>query len=518
MKNPANVDCDRRVVLKAAAASLLALGLSPQAALAQGKVTNGGRLRVIHYQNPSSLDPHTGITGSDYQFLFALYDRLLDFDPDTLDAKPGLATAWKLTDPKTLLLTLRPGVMFHDGTALDAEAVRFNLERAMTHPRSNIKPDVASISTIEVTGPLEVTIRLKAPDASLLLALTDRAGMIASPTAIKAAGDNYDRKPVGAGQYKFVDWLDNDKITLDRDGRYWMKGSPHLDGIDFRIVPDLTTGVRSLIAGEADFVVRVPTQQLRSIEQRPDLKVSNAPTIQLSVIYINYAKAPFNDLRVRQAINYAVDRKTYSQVASAGAGELAWSLLPKSHWAYNKSLDEAYPYDPERARRLLSEANATNLKIELLSWSDQLSQQKNEVLVEQLRKVGIGVKLIPGSLTESATKFFAGTGNGFISRWTNRPDPALGFFYMFGEKGPFNATKSISPELAPLLPPLTSNYDRAARVTAFDNVSAHVSRQALCVPLIFERDISAYDSRVQGYRPNLQAKHRFDDVWLQQKA
>lgn len=136
-------------------------------AFAQGAPKKGGTLRISAPANPSSLDPATGGAGSDHAFLFTMYDTLTEWDFETLKPKPGLAESWKFTDPNTLVLDIRAGVTFHDGTPLDAEAVKFNLERNKSDAKSNIKADLASMASVEITGPMQVTLKLSTPDAAL---------------------------------------------------------------------------------------------------------------------------------------------------------------------------------------------------------------------------------------------------------------------------------------------------------------------------------------------------------------
>ena len=162
-------------------------GASAATRSAQGTPKRGGTLRISAPANPSSLDPATGGAGSDHAFLFTMYDTLTEWDFETLKPKPGLAESWSFTDPTTLVLNIRSGVTFHDGTPLDAEAVKFNLERNKSDPKSNIKADLASMASAEVTGPMQVTLKLNTPDAALPGILSDRAGMMVSPTALKAA-------------------------------------------------------------------------------------------------------------------------------------------------------------------------------------------------------------------------------------------------------------------------------------------------------------------------------------------
>src|SRR5258705_8900887 len=152
----------RREVMALISGALAGAALGGEA-FAQGTPKRGGILRISTPANPSSLDPATGGAGSDHPFLFTMYDTLTEWDFETLKPKPGLAESWKFTDPNTLVLNIRAGVTFHDGTPLDAEAVKFNLERNKADPKSNIKADLASMASVEVTGPLPATLKLSGP-------------------------------------------------------------------------------------------------------------------------------------------------------------------------------------------------------------------------------------------------------------------------------------------------------------------------------------------------------------------
>ncbi len=200
---------------------------------AQGTPKRGGILRVSAFTNPSSLDPATGGAGSDHAFLFTMYDTLTEWEFDTLKPKPGLAESWSFTDPTTFVLNIRPGVTFHDGTPLDAEAVKFNFERNKTDPKSNIKADLATMASVAVTGPMQVTLKLNTPDAAMPGILSDRAGMMVSPTAVKArAAGNLARRrsapapmPLSVGRMASGSWSSAMKNTGRQTGHIPMVSS-----------------------------------------------------------------------------------------------------------------------------------------------------------------------------------------------------------------------------------------------------------------------------------------------------
>lgn len=488
-------------------------------ARAQGTPKRGGTLRISAPTNPSSLDPATGGAGSDHAFLFTMYDTLTEWDFETLKPKPGLAESWMFPDPTTFVLNIRPGVTFHDGTPLDAEAVKFNLERNKSDPKSNIKADLATMASAAVTGPMQVTLKLNTPDAALPGILSDRAGMMVSPTAVKAGGGAVNRTPVGAGAYAFVSWADGEKIVIKRNEKYWKPNRPYPDGIEFAIIPELTTGVRSVTAGQNDLIYQLPPRQKVVVERSKDLKVFNGPTLYVFQIFLNWAKPPFDDIRVRKAFNVAIDRESFVKAALAGLAEPAYMNLPKSHWAYDKSVAALTPYDPAQARKLLAEAGfKEGTMIDLVGYPDQDSVQRQEILIEQFRKAGLSVRFLNAPIAEASAAFFGAEkrGSGLLAAWTGRPDPSLTYSLMFTKDAYYNGGRgAVPPELEAAIKESRASEDVQVRSKAFATVQRLVMENAFVAPLAFQFELVAMNKKVQGYKPNLLGKPKYDDVWLE---
>ena len=486
-------------------------------AVAQATPRRGGILRVAGNTNPSSMDPQTGGSGSDHVFLYPFFDTLVDFELETLQAKPGLAESWSNPDPKTLILNLRSDVLFHDGTPLDAAAVKFNLDRARSDPRSNIKGDLVTVESVETSGPLQVTLRLKQPDSALLLILSDRAGMMMSPKAIQELGKDNDRRPIGAGPMKLVSWVDNEKVVGTRWEKYWKKDQPWLDGIEISVIHEINTGLRSVIGGQNDFVYFLSPQQKPIVERSKGLVAVSGPTLYCVKIFLNFGRPPLDDVRLRRALNYAIDREAFAKATMAGLSEVATTVLPKVHWAFDPALTNFYPYDPDKAKALLAEAgHAGGFDLPLIGYGDQRQQQRQEVLIEQLGKVGIRPKFTQFSLPEGSAAFFAKhEGAGLLSQWTGRPDPSLTFTLLYGKDSYFNSGRvEAVPEIGPALLATRATADLAERKRAFAALQRIVLDQALSVPLLFQFELDAHTTKVKGFKPNLLGKPRFDGVWL----
>lgn len=478
----------------------------------------GGILKVSANANPSSLDPATGGAGSDHTFLWTLYDTLVEWDYDTLKTKPGLA-AFAFPDPRTMVLDIKPGITFHDGSPLDAAAVKFNLDRGRQDPRSNIKADLSSVAEVVVSGPLQVTVKLVRPDTALPAILSDRAGMMVSPKAVQALGNEHDRKPVGAGPWKFVSWGANEKVVVTRADNYWRKDRGFVDGIEFSIIPELATGLRAVVAGQNDFAYQVPPRLMPLIDKAKNLQKVTGPTLYCLQLYYNVAKPGLDKLKVRQAINHALDRPGFVKASLAGVGEPAYMNLPKNHWAFDESLVGLYPHNLDMARKLLAEAGYKDgLELTVGSYTDQDSVRRSEIVMEQLRKVGIKLKFITGTIPEISGQFF-GNEKKFdmlLSAWTGRPDPSMTYSLLYNKDAYFNAGRiDHGKALADLMAESRAAERIEGRKLVFRQLQRIVMEQALVAPLAFQYELVAASQAVKGYKPNLLGKPRYEFISLQ---
>jgi ABC-type transport system substrate-binding protein len=477
-----------------------------------------GLLRVGANANPSSLDPATGGSGSDHVFLYPLYDTLVAWDFESLKAQPGLAERWEFTDPTTLVLTLKQGVRFHDGSALNAEAVKTNLDRNRSAEFSNIRADLASVDSVAVTGDHEVTLTLKNPDTALPLILSDRAGMMVSPAALEKHGGRVDRNPVGAGFMRFGNWADGSEVAMSRFDDYHGDQRPDLGGIEFKVITDSATRLRAVMSGQADLAYHLDGRQKPLVEKMPTLSGSVSSTIYVYQLYMNMSRKPMDDVRVRQAINHAIDRDAFIRATMAGAGEPAYMNLPESHWAFDKQTAGLYPHDPEKAKALLAEAGYPDgIELDLRGYNDQSSVQMQEVLLAQFAKAGIRGRFRTGTIADMSAAYFGQekTGDMLLSAWTGRPDPSLSYSLMYTEDAYFNAGSVAPPEgFNEALLASRSSDDIEQRKAALAKVQRLVMENALVAPLAFRQSIVASTDKVRGYRNNLLGKPKFNGVSL----
>lgn len=484
---------------------------------AQSEAKKSGVLRIACPANPSSLDPALGGAGSDHAILWTMYDTLIEWDYATLKPKPGMAQ-WSFPDANTMLLSLEAGIRFHDGTPCDAEAVKWNLERNRGDAASNLKADLASIAATAVVSPTQLRITLSQPDAALPAVLSDRSGMMVSPTAHKAAGKEFARNPVGAGPWKFVSWADNQKVVVTRNTQYWRSGMPQLDAIAFSIIPESATGLRSVVSRQNDLAYQLPARYRQIIAREKALKLVTGPTLYCIQLYLNYARAPLDKLKLRQAINCALNRDAFVKVTMDGTGEPARMNLPSTHWAYDGSVAGLYPHDLAKAKKLMAEAGLPGgVDLTIGGYNDQDSVRRGEIVMDQLGKIGIRLKFTNGTTPEISGQFF-GKEKKFdmlLSAWTGRPDPSMSYSLMYAKDAYYNAGRSeFSPELSALLQESRSREDLEFRKRVFAKIQRMVMENALVAPLAFQFEVDAVSNAVQGFVPNLLGKPKFSNVSL----
>src|SRR5262245_12595930 len=290
------------------------------------------QIRVGLAEDPDVLDPTLATTYVGRIVFASLCDKLFDID-EKVNIVPQLALGHETSDDGlTVTIKLRPGVKFHDEEAMDAEAVKLSLERHMKLPGSYRRTELSDVDRVEVADPLTVRLVLKKPFSPLLAQLTDRAGMILSPKAIKEAGDKLGLKPVCAGPFKFVERVQQDRIVLERFSDYWNKADIHVDRVVFRPITDSTARLANLQSGDLQIIERALATDLKEIRANPQLKVATIPELGYQGITVNLgnteaAKTAFGmDPRVRQALDAALDRQAIVDVVFSG------EFVPGNQW------------------------------------------------------------------------------------------------------------------------------------------------------------------------------------------
>jgi len=498
--------------LTAAFAGLL---LIPSPAAAQ---TPPGVLVVGQIAEPQSLDPQAVTAVNDFRILVNLYDGLVRFADGTLEVEPSLAESWEISDDGlTYTFTLREGVTFHDGTPFDAEAVQFNFERMLDeeHPFHDTGPFPLAFffSAVESVVALDATtveFTLNEPFAPFLSNLAYPTGLIVSPAAVEAHGEDFGRNPVGTGAYRFEEWRGNQRVVLTRNEGYW-NGAPQPEAVVFRPLTDANTRVAEMLSGGLDIMVEVPPDAVADFREAPDFEVHEQAGPHLWFLILNLREGPFAERAVRQAANFAIDKRSLVDDVLQGTAEVAAGpIAPAFAWAYNDAL-EPYPYDPERARELLAEGGYEGETITFYvteGGSGMLDPVAMGTAIQaDLAEVGMNVEIE----TYEWNTFLGRVNPGLEGRadmaemaWmTNDPD-TLPFLALrteaFPEQGGFNSGYYSNETVDELLNQARVATDRDDRAALYREVQEIVWEDAPWVFVANWKQGAVTTSAVEGFR------------------
>jgi peptide/nickel transport system substrate-binding protein len=395
-------------------------------------------LRIVLREDTDIVDPTLTRTYVGRIEFAGLCDKLFDID-EHLHIVPQLATGYEWADPKTLVIHLRPDVTFQDGTKMDAEAVKYSLERHMTMPGSFRRSELSSVDHVDVVDPLTVKMVLKAPSSPLLATLTDRSGMIVSQKAAEAAGKDFARHPVCAGPFSFVDRVVNDHLTLQRYPGYWDNKDIHFDKVIYQVVTDTAVRLADLQAGSVDIVEQIVPTDADAVKKDPRLRLVVSHALGYQGITINLANGPRSDnplgrnALVRQAFEAAIDRQALIQVVYNGMFNPTIQAIPPDSPMFDPI---AVPgRDLAKAKALLAQAGVTlPVKVRLMSTNASDQRQMAEVLQSMVGEAGFDLQIDTMESAASLQAEARGDYQAFLIMWSGRPDPD-GNLYSFLHMG-----------------------------------------------------------------------------------
>jgi ABC-type transport system substrate-binding protein len=496
------------LVLAACSSSPSSSSSSTSSAQAAAGHDTGGTLVVGDPVALSNSDPIHAISSRDQSYLWTVYDTLLQFAPQSMEPTPGLAESWSYTNPLTLVLKLRSGVTFQDGTPFNAAAVKFNLDRDLGAGTTTVGL-LGSVSSVDATNPTTATIHLKQPDSSLLLALSDLPGMMVSPTAAQKAANSLSVTPVGAGPYQFVSQVNGSGFAVKRFAGYWDKSYAGPSSIQFKVLADPATEANALKSGQINFALNVDASQVDSLKAASGIKLQTSPSFETIVITMDLKKAPLNNPVVRQAINLAVDRPALVQEAEFGQATPAYSILPQESWAYPTGIPEP-ARNVAKAKALLANAGLTHVTFDMIFHPTSVYQRIATLLQAQLAEAGITLNIIPHDLTDGAPEFLSGAKyDSELASFGGRQDPVTAYGALYRSTALLNPGKSSIPGMDALLIKADSSATTSDRKPALLQLGQLVSSYLPSTILYQRQLIVAYSDTVTGYVPNILGKPKF---------
>jgi peptide/nickel transport system substrate-binding protein len=435
--------------------TILAASLVAAVTLA-GPAAASGTLRIALQEDPDALDPAQGVSFVGRVVFAGLCDKLIDID-QSLAYVPQLATEWAWSaDNLALTMKLRPGVVFHDGTAFDAAAVKANIERYKNAPESKRKTELKQVSSVEIVDPATVRFVLSEPYAPLLGILSDRAGMMISPTALAAQGDKISNSLICAGPYRFVERVAQDRIVLEKFDRYWNAGAIHIDKAIYVTVPDQSVRLANLKSGGLEIAERIAPTDLDAVRGDPRLKLVESPSLAYYNLFINLnggerANTPLGkNEKVREALEAAIDRSVINQVVFNGEYIPSNQPVPPGSTYYARDFPVP-PRDLAKAKRLLAEAGVPHPEFTLFSANATTDQRVAEVIQSMAAEAGFAIKLQVSEVNTLLAAATKGDYQAWVVIWSGRPDPDGNISIWLACDGFLNWGKYCDPKLDALL-------------------------------------------------------------------
>lgn len=432
---------------------------------------------------PDTLDPHKSVQSTVIcQVICSIYDRLIVNAPDgTL--QPHIAESWEYSeDGLTLTLKIRDDVTFGDGTVLDAEGVKLNLDRAREGKGSLTASDLAAISAIAATDAQTVKITLKSPDSRLPGMFSSLPGVIINPTAIKN-GTDLSRVADGSGAFEVVSYTPDSELKLKRNDHYWGP-PPTLSQLQFTFIADQAALANALLAGQVDIAELTP-QNVVPFENDNRFTIKTLPALSYDRLIFNIELAGLTDLRARQAIIHAIDREGNCKNILRGYCNITDQIFPEGYPTNDGTIDQVlYPFDPDKARELLAAAGVSDLKLTALVSTESLMPMAQAVQ-GQLAAVGVKLDLQRvDSATQVQQMYIDKTAPATFGPHGGQADPARQIGVTFSSKGFINPGGFTTPRLGELYNQILASTDSKERTTLIQAASREAAEAALNGPIL----------------------------------
>jgi peptide/nickel transport system substrate-binding protein len=512
-----------------------ATSASPSADAA--KPQDGGTITITMGADATGLDPESVLNNNSGYAMAMMYDGLTAYKRGTTEVGPSLAEKWEISDDaKTYTFHLTQGVKFHDDTDFNADAAVAWLDRLLNKSNAHYYGNQKGIdSYVDFTfgevasykksddSTLEVT--MKQPHAAFLASLAMVWSGVTSPAAVEKYGYDLQKNPVGTGPFSFVEWVPNDHITVKKNPNYW-GGKPHLDKVILQIVPEPSTQLLKLKSGEVQIITDPAPESIADIKKDSKLQLLTQPGLTVLGVALPVDHAPYSDKRVRQALNYAIDKDDICQHLFAGLAEPMGAPEPKVEWAYDETLSP-FKYDPEKAKSLLKEANFDTSK-ELTFWVYGTTRSYNPAggtrvataLQGYWGKVGINVKLQQlewgAFLSKSRDPKLSDMA---LTGWSgDNGDPGNFVTSLYGTSGIPEANQShySVPDVDKLLDQAEAEPDHDKRSDLYEKAQGIIWSDCPWVWLVSTTQTKALSAKVHGLTLNpTQMYFNMNDVWLE---
>ncbi|MCL4459021.1 MAG: ABC transporter substrate-binding protein [Chloroflexi bacterium] len=474
----------------------------------------GGVLSVAQISEAPGLDPHKVPAAATVRLTEQMYDALVKLNPN-MQVVPDLASSWETPDPKTYIFHLRKGVKFHNGRELTADDVKYSIERILDKKTGAMAASYfVAIDKIETPDPYTVKFLLKNPFAPFLTNLASFYAMIVPKEVVEASGD-LQKVAVGTGPFKLGERVPDNVTKLERNKDYFIAGQPYLDGLNFFVTKDEAAIVAALRAKQLDFATVSPSSA-RLLKTEKDLKVVSSPGLAYYYLGFNGSKPPFNDVRVRQAISYAVDRQKIIDTVFWGEAVLTGPIAPSlGDWAIPVSNYPSYTPNVTKAKELLAQAGYPQGFKSTIKVSTQLQIEAAQIIQSQLRAIGIETEIVQVEWGTYVADWRASNFDMIAGSNQGRADPDEYTYFHFHSKGSANVWKFSNATVDGLAEQGRTTIDPKERKAVYAELQKEIVEQSPLLFLCAPNNFFVYQNYVKDYvpMPNIQ-NLSFATTWL----
>lgn len=431
------------------------------------------------WQLPTTWDPVTSSAGSDVQMLALTYDALTALDGNG-NAVGWLAESWKYNnDGSEVTFTLRPGLKFSDGSALDAEAVAKSINRGRTQEGSLIAPQMADIKDVKARGDRDVVVTLQGTNYQYPLLFAGKTGMVVNPAVFEKDAESLATKPAGSGPFTVTSYTQNDHAEMRKNSHFYLADQIKVANFKLYPAPDPATAVASAASGQYN-IVRLAASNIEAAKAA-GLEVQILDSMFVSVLDVNTAKAPFDDPAVVEALHYGIDREAIKKTSNFGVGDVNYQPFPKGYVGHDDQLDDLYAYNPEKAKQILADAGLKNGVKGTFSTAAPTPPAVEQIQA-QLKDIGIDLEIKTIPATQFTQIVYLDHSEALVyDGFAGRESPVQAFQVLFSDTGLMNPARSSNAQLSakldevratptddPAYPRLLQEATRLA-VTSFPN-------------------------------------------------
>jgi peptide/nickel transport system substrate-binding protein len=496
-------------------AAAFAAGSLAAPAVADDEPRRGGSLQVGLADDPPELDPHLTSSNASRTVLHNIFATLVEVD-ENLQVVPELAESWEISDDgKTYTFHLRQDVKFHDGTAFDAEAAKYNFDR-MRDPEfgSARAGELVFVDDVTVDDKHTVTVTLSQPFGAFLPALASWSGMMVSPSAAEEHGREFSQVLIGAGPFRFVERIRDDRVVLERFDEYFKDGLPYLDQVVYRPFVDVDSRILNLESGAIHIINTVPGKAVPQFMDHQDITLSIVGGLGFRGLWVNTSSTDLGTPERRAAVSACIDRQIIVDTVFGEAAVPAIGPFSPATWVVDDT-DKAPERDLDRARELLEQAGVPDgFSFTLLITPDEESIRVASIVAAMCQEVGIDVQLQQAEFGSILSRMGEGNYSAAQIELSPRNDPDLSAHPWFHTDGGINFSHYSNPEMDEILDAARASVDQAERRDLYRQSLEIFNRDFPYIFIYHLQEMKAFRNNLKGYRHIPDSMMRFEDVWL----